>query len=233
MSRGRDFLFDLRWRHGFRREKRCWAAAESREDVGALIAAWLIGDSRYLPGQCAPGPYEVTPPGVMSTLAALNRRGLLTTVSQPAAEPGTGDDGAIWTQRAAVEFIVTPATAQLIRDVVADTGVLTHLSPIIKHLPPLGDRDRINYSNGIAVSTRNAVPVTVFGGQWYADELCASVFDRCAHRVANRIVEESVCLTVYDPEFGRDDRVWPALAKCVAADIDRLVGRADTDGQIS
>lgn len=36
-----------------------------------------------------------------------------------------------------------------------------------------------------------------------------------------------------DPEFGRDDRVWPALAECVAADIDRLAGRADPDGHIS
>ena len=45
-------------------------------------------------------------------------------------------------------------------------------------------------------------------------------------------IGSEVYFLAYDPEFGRD-RLWPALAECVAVDIDPMVGRADADGQIS
>lgn len=88
-----------------RQEKKLWEQAESLEDLGRLMADWLTGSMSYCPG-CSGTPFEETE-HLIPSLAHANRRGFVTTDSQPGFRNILGYDGNKWCQRPAVSGFVS------------------------------------------------------------------------------------------------------------------------------
>lgn len=94
---------------------RIWRDARSIGDLGGAMAGWLEGRIAAHPG-CSVGPDEETLP-LVTVLARLNRRGYVTTMSQP-GHGGVADDGRPWVQRACVEGLISvhdPMLPRIIR----------------------------------------------------------------------------------------------------------------------
>ncbi|MFC9602489.1 DUF6919 domain-containing protein [Streptomyces niveus] len=78
-----------------RSDRRRWRAPQSVTELGHMMAAWLEGEIRSRPGYSPScGPEEETA-HLVPTLAALCRRGFVTTSSQPGLAT-TGFDGRWW-----------------------------------------------------------------------------------------------------------------------------------------
>ena len=190
-------------------------AARTLADLGELTAQWLEGaiasQPAYTPG-CGPDP-ETTP--LIPVLACCNRAGYVTNGSQP-GETGTGYDGARWEQRAAVEGFASPAVAERIWEAAGPAGLT-----VIAHAPATLPRWRIRYDQAVPVTTREARPCTWFGAQlsrhhlrdgWTGYGIC--------HPDAVTALCTAWQVTVIDPGWGRNDRLWPVL-------LDALTNGAD------
>jgi len=98
-----------------------WGTARTLTDLGELTAQWLEGKIGSVPGTMPGcGPDEETAE-LIPVLAACNRAGFVTVVSQPGEEPALGYDGQIWTQRAALEGFADTATLEALRRHTAGT----------------------------------------------------------------------------------------------------------------
>ncbi|MFE9886860.1 DUF6919 domain-containing protein [Streptomyces scopuliridis] len=184
-----------------RRDRRAWQSATTLADLGELTARWLEGDLGSRPGYTPRhGPDEETA-DLIQTLAACNRSGFLTDQSQPGISAGR--DG--WRQRAAVQGWI--ADGRLLADVTAaahKAGLL-----VIVHEPGAIDDDSY-----IIATERHGVPHTAFGTPFRREDLHATWGSTAAY--LNVLTANTV--TVVDPKWGRNDRLWPAL--------DRLTRRA-------
>lgn len=181
-----------------RSDKKAWRDTQSFGDLGRLMADWLEGRIRYWPAYCGSRPESETR-HLIPVLAAANRAGFLTTCSQP------GDDamarGSRWRQKAAVQgFVHDPAlhrrivsAAQAARLIVIDG--------------PAGGAGR----RGIPVTDRDGEPVTWFG----VAEPAAALREFWGEVGAYQQLAESRDVVIIDPEWGRDDRLWSALARAV------------------
>lgn len=185
-----------------RRDRRAWRSATTVTDLGQLTARWLEGDLKTMAG-CVPntGPDDETAT-LIPTLAAANRAGFLTDCSQPGLD-GTGHDGARWQQRAAVTgFIADPDLLDGIRYAAANAGLI-----VIIHRPgdPVGEA-----APGYAVVTlRDGRPYTAFGERIQPGTINATWPGTSA--TARRAVAAAAQVTLVDPHYGRDDRLWPLL----------------------
>lgn len=178
-------------------DKAVWAACATAADVRAATVRWLTGTLRSQPGYC--GPVDVDEddaPGLTGTLVALNRAGVLTTQSQAAAD-GAGFDGAHWRQVAAVQGLADDATVAWLAETVAGTGL------------------ELAVDCWVEVTFRDGRPFTRFGGGWSRSEVrrlrdCWTGYGVCRRSAVDELV---ACrwVVVFDPEFGRDDRLWPTL----------------------
>jgi len=74
-----------------------WHSARTLAGLGELTAQWLEGKIGYVPGYGGAPPDEETEP-LIPVLAAANRAGFVTIVSQPGEEPTAGYDGETWMQ---------------------------------------------------------------------------------------------------------------------------------------
>ncbi|MFD4392599.1 DUF6919 domain-containing protein [Streptomyces sp. NPDC058495] len=174
-----------------------WRTARSIPDLGRFMALWLEGRLPQWPGYGAEFGYEESGTGhLVAPLAAANRSGFLTTLSQPAAD-GRGADGAHWRQRAFV------------------SGTVRARSPLLARLPAL-EREGLTVIVGrppepVALTDRDGEPTLVLG-PWRPGR------DHLAHewagtgRRALRELRRGTTVHVFDPVWGRDDRLWPALA---------------------
>jgi hypothetical protein len=188
-----------------------WARARTLGDVGELTAHWLEGRIDSQPNyrvRCDVD--EADAPGLTGTLVALNRAGFVTSGSQ-AGHDGEGYDGAHWQQYAAVVGFATPEIVGWLQDTVvapvaadgsrADTGLcLTRCA----RATFLRDVDTVTFRDG--------VPVTDFGNRYSARDLRDdwAGYGVChPDAVAELVAAEQV--VVRDTEFGRNDRLWPAL----------------------
>lgn len=187
-----------------RSDSRAWRSATTVADLGLLTARWLEGDLRsqagYAPGY---GPDDETAE-LVPTLAAVNRAGYLTDASQPGFN-GAGYDGARWRQRAAVQgYIADLDLLDRIRSAADDADLL-----VVAHRPdtPPG------WPSWAAVTLRENEIATAFGEKVRGRDLRASwagVSD-----AAHRSLVAAHQLTLVDPEYGRNDVLWPLLDQLI------------------
>lgn len=179
-----------------------WKSAASVAELGQLMADWLEGrHNAYSPSSLSNGPDDETQ-HLIPTLAAVNRAGCVTTGSQPGQ---VAIDGARrWEQRAAVEAWVSDK--QLLNRIQA--GAKRARITVIAHGPSSGWRD------GMVVTQVNGEPYTWFGRTMSRREQIAYEWPDVGGR-ATRELRRSTFLTLIDPVWGRDDRLWPALAGAI------------------
>lgn len=189
---------------------RLWRDARSIGDLGGAMAGWLEGRVPDRPGYCAARPDAETA-HLVPVLARLNRRGWVTTDSQP-GERGTAYDGRPWTQRAAVQGYTAasdPLLPRVIRAARAAGFVVT----------AYGAGRRVGPLRGVTVTRWGGEAHSVFGGQpqglWRAPEL--SGVGRPARR---ELVRHGVALAVVDPVWGRDCALWALLDNLCNSTID-------------
>jgi hypothetical protein len=179
-----------------RHDRAQWASARDLAHLGALTALWLEGELGECPGYCGPPDDETR--WLVPVLAACNRAGFLTDGSQPGYDCG-GDK---WVQRAAVEgFAAAPLAIELCERAL-DAGLLAYA-----RIAPWW---RNRHSTAYPVSACDGRYVTSFGTTLSARYLRWQ-FSQC-HRAAQAAVCGAIQVTLIDPQWGRNDRLWPALA---------------------
>lgn len=182
------------------KDRRRWKTARAFTDLCELMALWTEGEIRTWPGHDG-GPDPETA-DLIPTLAACNRGGYLTTQSQP-ADSGLGFDGLLWEQRAAVEgYIANEHLLTRLRGAAVSAGLT-----VVIHG---GDgRFATGPKKGITATRRDGQDYTTFGmrlgrrhhsSQW-------PVISRDTFREVTAAWQ----VTIIDPMWGRDDRLWPVL----------------------
>jgi hypothetical protein len=189
---------------------RVWRDSRSIDELGGAMAGWLEGRIATHPG-CSAGPDDETLP-LVPVLARLNRRGWVTTCSQP-GDGGVAYDGQRWEQRAAVEGWIScrnPLLGPLIRRARAAGLIVTAYGP----------GRAVGPRRGLVTGRLGNEATLSFGG-------CPRRFQRRTDlpgvgRLARReLALHGVALAVIDPVWGRDTWLWPLL--------DRAIGYRDTE----
>ena len=161
-----------------------WKSAHTMADLGELVIAWMAGEIAQTPGHCGPPDEETYP--LMSSLAILNRGGLVTDNSQLAE---SSDDDA-WT--ANVCGFATDETLTRIAQGIAGT-----------RLAMWACRGRVHQCP------------RVFGHRlcgWR--EMTGFWAERCP--LAAGLISGCWYVTVEDPELGDNDLLWPVLEKALS-----------------
>jgi hypothetical protein len=181
-----------------------WAEPSTLDELGEMTAQWLEGriasQPAYAPG-C--GPDEETA-HLVPVLAAVNRAGYLTDQSQPGVPPEPGYDGAIWCQRAVVSGFASEDVAHRIVTACSAAGMILHVRTATS------GRRR---GQGTPVTTRAERPCTGFGHRQLPKDI-AFLYEACSDEAVDVLVA-AYQVTVIDPEWGRDDVLWPLLYEAV------------------
>ncbi|MER5354676.1 hypothetical protein ABT093_30635 [Kitasatospora sp. NPDC002551] len=151
----------------------------------------------YVPFGASPGPRDV--------LAAANRAGLLTVAAQFGAAPAVGPDGQTRVRRAAVTVLVTDAVLRRRLTAAARSAGLTVTDYGFPAFSP-----RYGFG-GSTVSLCNGEPEAEFGPRRDRSGLHYLLPGR--HPDALREAARARQITLVDPEWGRNDRLWPLLAR--------------------
>lgn len=194
-----------------------WQSANNLHDLGELTAQWLEGSIK------GNHPFGYTQPNtetrlITPTLARINRKGMVTWTSQPGSTPSSPWPDAIMAmQRADVAFYTSHETAMALIDQVK----ATHLSYIVYGPNELRqidwDTDTVVVSRefGKKLSWLNTecepeqlYDVTYAGYCHTPDSLRGRFFG--SNAIAQALVQ-STQMFIYDPEWGRNDRLWPML----------------------
>lgn len=188
-----------------RTEQTMWESAANLADIGSLTALWLEGRIEHQAGYCAPVDVdEDDVPGLANLLAACCRAGIVTRQSQAAAAC-IGYDGNWWEQRAAVEGFATDDALARLTAIVTAAGLSIQAGKA-----------------GRRTSQRNSVDVTLCAGRavtgfgvilsesHLADEWTG--YGICRPSAVQEIIGSWQVL-VYDPEWNRNVRLWPALTR--------------------
>ena len=180
-----------------RADAHLWESATTLPELGELTAQWLEGriasQPDYAPGY---GPDPETE-DLIPVLTAANRAGYVTIGSQP-GEDCTGYDGAHWRQRAAVEGF-------------ADDRTLERLWAWMATAAP---EVTVTWSKptawSVSVTEREGRRYTGFGTVMSAAQI-EDAYAECSPP-AIAALQEAWQVTIVDPEWGRNDRLWLALA---------------------
>lgn len=187
-----------RWRR-IRADRKRWAGARTLADLGGLMAGWLEGDVALWPGyQPGASPDEETSE-LIPLLARANRAGFVTDASQPGLdEPGF--DGRRWEQRAAVSGLI------------GDEQLLFALARVAEAL-----QLTILVRTSSEKSRRPGVTATKADGEsctWFGDGLSRRELRHMWQGVSGAALDEVTAawqVTLVDPQYGRNDRLWTAL----------------------
>lgn len=125
-----------RWRkmHGrmSRADERRWAQPQTHEELGAVMADWLLGNIASQPGYMPYyGPDDETQE-LLPILVALNYHGFVTDGSQPGVAPEIGYNDEWWRQRAAVEGWCDEETMARLRAIVESEPDLRFVAHQVK-----------------------------------------------------------------------------------------------------
>jgi hypothetical protein len=177
-----------------------WAAAASLDDLCHLTVGWLTGEIGSQPGYY--GQVDVDEdqaPGLTAALIALNAAGVCTRSSQ-AGFVGTGADGALWIQHAAVTgYADTDAWHQLLQAVDGTRyHVLAHVVRPRQH----------RASPGVVATWRDGQPYTEFGAQLTAVEVRFDLDGAGTDAVTAAV--GALQVTVWDPTPGANT-LWEHL----------------------
>ncbi|MCX5253598.1 hypothetical protein OOK27_05345 [Streptomyces canus] len=167
-------------------------------DLGELMAGWLEGDLTVWPGYAVSGPDDETA-GLIPVLARVNRAGFVTDQSQPGCD-GPGHDGARWEQRAAVSGLVADQGLMLALARVAEAHRLTILVRGV---------DDQTWIDGVTATRVGGEDYTSFGARLTHRDL--RHIWRGVSGTALDAIAEALQVTLIDPEYGRNDRLWTAL----------------------
>ena len=189
------------------RRLRAWRDAFTLLDVGELVARWLEGKIEETPWYPAPAAEETAE--LVSTLARLNRLGLVTTQSQP----GRRLDKSGCAQRAAVEAMASETIARRV-------AALTLYTPLIVFPFKPGDAG----GRMVPITLDEFHPFTWMGSHSEYDDLAETkeslnVFAFAACAAAWTVV-------VIDPVWGRKRYMWDALERAVSS-TEPLAARFD------
>ncbi|MEV6202202.1 hypothetical protein AB0M64_19810 [Streptomyces sp. NPDC051771] len=180
-----------------------WRDARSIADLGQNMALWLEGRIPSWPGYDTQFGYEENNGArhLIPVLAAANRAGFVTTDSQPGTE-SRGHDGALWRQRAFV------------------SGYVCDRYPLLDRLLRL-DRQGITVVRGwprgqqVTLTDRDRRPHTTLGGFRLGRDFLTHEWNGIGRPALRELREHGVQIHLYDPEFGRDSLLWPALTGAV------------------
>lgn len=190
-----------------RQDRDRWASARTLADLGELTARWLEGTVASQPGYC--GPSDIEDPALVPLLATLNRSGFVTTGSQ------IGECGDGWEQRAAVEGFASRLTAQTLAEAADCAGMIAVLHPA-GSLP----RWRYRYGKSVTVARVNGEHCTAFGVQV---SRCHIRSPHLGYGICHPDAVRDLCsacqVTLIDPDWGRPDALWTALAGAVTAPL--------------
>ncbi|MEU9415188.1 hypothetical protein [Streptomyces sp. NPDC048272] len=176
-----------------------WRDARTIADIGQVMARWLTGEVRGWSGHDDGVDSETR--HLLPTLVALNRAGIVTTNSQP-GEVGAGYDGAHWRQRAFLAAIIDDRNPLL--DRVIRTASSAGMTVI-----------RGNKYPGLTVLTdRNGEPQMALAGSLPRNHL-AREWSCLSGAGLRELRKQGAVLHIIDPVWGRDDRLWPALANAI------------------
>lgn len=182
-------------------DRQVWRQAATIPAAGELTARWLEGRSQYQPGTFTPDIDAETAP-IAGLLAELNRNGLFTKESQPGLLDGAG------AQRAYVTGFCTPESAGRLLDLSARTEFVT-----VAHAP--GEMSRAS----IPVTLQVSEIVTVLGtseSPIEADQL--QDWSAEANEALALVLAESWYVEIFDPVWGRDGVLLPAVLDALTAD---------------
>lgn len=184
-----------------------WENAYTLADLGEATARWLEGRVDRHPGYGGDPDDETT--DLIPELVAANRAGFVTLTSQP-GEIVTGYDGLVWSQRAAVEGFCDADRFFDLADLAHAAGLLVR----VRAMPPARRFHlpfwQLRGERGIPVTLRAGQLVTDFGStlSWQDIE---TAFWACSDGALDQLTE-AWQVTIVDPCWGRNDRVWPVLA---------------------
>lgn len=179
-----------------------WRDARSIADLGQNMAGWLEGRVPSWPGYLSDefgveetdGARHLVP-----VLIAANNAGFVTTDSQPASNEVI--DGVRWRQRASVG------------------GVVHDHSPLLRRLLDLQNCGLVVVrgwpKRQHVITEQDSRPFTTFGGWRWRRDYVHYNWRGVGHRALREMREHGASITVYDPVWGRDDRLWPALLGAV------------------
>ncbi|MFJ4866159.1 DUF6919 domain-containing protein [Streptomyces sp. NPDC088748] len=189
-----------------RNDRTLWRSAETLQDLGDRMVLWLTGAIASAPGLIPRYGPDPETERLVPTLAGLNRAGLVTTVSQPGLDER--DATGHWRQRAGVSGFVDDIT--LLRRLVAaadEAGLRVALHTTVAAGP---------CPDGFVVTTLDGEPFTAFGAHEEGEALQSTWPRRLIGPGAHAAVVRAAQLTIVDPEYGRDDLLWPVLARACA-----------------
>lgn len=183
-----------------------WKKAQSVADLGHLMADWLEGRIRTSPSCVNDGSLDDETRHLVPILAPVNRAGYVTTDSQPGDPESRGRDGHMYRQRAAVSGWV------------ADKRLLNRISASAKQagIEIIAHRADSGWRDGMDVTRVDGEPYTWFGRTMARREQIAYEWDGVGGR-AVRELRRSTYLTLIDPVWGRDDRLWPLLQQAASS----------------
>jgi hypothetical protein len=189
-----------------RADRKRWASAQTLNDLGELTACWLAGELVQTPNHAGPPCAETIE--LIDVLAAANRAGFVTESSQPGRSDirQSGSYAECGMQRAAVQGFAGDDVMAALRQAVAGTG-LTFLASRAPR--------RTDWRTAIVVTLDDGEPFTWFGATPSRRDL-AGDYDYCRKSVVAAL-QDAWQVTIVDPEWGRNDRLWPALEAFAAA----------------
>ncbi len=177
---------------------RAWQEARTFGELCALAKRFLHGELAYFPGWMAPDIDEETD-ALVPYLSAATQAGLLPTASQPGACPAKSHDGKPWKQRA---FVVGFASPDFVEDLQARCAP-TDLEVRSFEATASGGEP-------VACGVQGDREYLWIGTGQGPEEL--DLFAEAVHPMALRALRAMRYLCVWDPEWGRDELLWPILA---------------------
>ncbi|MER7623924.1 hypothetical protein [Streptomyces sp. NPDC126503] len=174
-----------------------WRDARTIADLGQNMAGWLEGRVPSWPGYDGPFGQEETNGArhLVPTLIAANNAGFVTINSQP------GETGDGYRQRASVDGIVHDHSPLLDRLLALQNQGFT----VVRGWP----------KQQHVITEQDGQPFTTFGGwRWRRNDI-HHIWRGVGHRARRELREHGTTIHIYDPVWGRDDRLWPALAGAV------------------
>ena len=180
-------------------DREVWRQAGTIPAAGELTARWLEGRSEYQPGTFAPGSDGETT-AIAGELAALNRNGLFTKESQP----GVLTEGL--SQRAYVTGFCSVESAAALLALSGRTDLVT-----VAHAP--GEASQ----SSIPVTLQDGEVATVLGSsEGPTGEEQLRDWSEEANDTLALLLAESWYVEVFDPVWGRNDVLLPAVLKALA-----------------
>lgn len=174
---------------------RAWREARDFSQLCELGARFLEGELPCFPGWGAPEVDQETD-ALVPLLAAANRAGFLTLASQRGAPASPGADGRTERRRAFVCGFAAEGTAQTLEQLSAD-----------------GELEVAREGRDLTLGLRGQEPFLVVGADAAAREL--EIFAEYIHADALSALRNARYVCLADGTWGRDDRLWPKLARAL------------------